>query len=146
MVGGVVVEQTQVDFVGRWKADDAVVDGGNSYYVDDLRRSARLQAAGMDYVDVGTSGGVWGLERGYCLMIGGSAKAVGRLDPIFKSLAPGASPCVERTRGRAGPPTPAELGYLHCGPSGAGHFVKMVHNAIEYGLMAAYGEGLDILH
>jgi 6-phosphogluconate dehydrogenase len=146
MVPAAVVDQTLDDLVSRLQTDDVVVDGGNSYYVDDLRRGARLKEAGMDYVDVGTSGGVWGLERGYCLMIGGSPKAVERLDPIFKTLAPGASACVERTPGRTGSETTAELGYLHCGPSGAGHFVKMVHNAIEYGLMAAYGEGLNILH
>jgi 6-phosphogluconate dehydrogenase len=146
MVPAAVVDQTLGDLVGRLQAGDVVVDGGNSYYVDDLRRSAKLKAAGVEYVDVGTSGGVWGLERGYCLMIGGSATAVERLDPIFKSLAPGASASTERTPGRTGPPTTAELGYLHCGPSGAGHFVKMVHNAIEYGLMAAYGEGLNVLH
>jgi 6-phosphogluconate dehydrogenase len=146
MVPAAVVDQTLDDLVSCLQAGDVVVDGGNSYYVDDLRRSARLKEVGQDYVDVGTSGGVWGLERGYCLMIGGSEAAVTRLDPIFKSLAPGASPAVERTPGRSGQPTSAELGYLHCGPSGAGHFVKMVHNAIEYGLMAAYGEGLNILH
>jgi 6-phosphogluconate dehydrogenase len=146
MVPAAVVDQTLDDLVSRLQADDVVVDGGNSYYVDDLRRSARLKEAGLDYVDVGTSGGIWGLERGYCLMIGGSTTAVGRLDPIFQSLAPGTSASAERTPGRSGPKTKAELGYLHCGPSGAGHFVKMVHNAIEYGLMAAYGEGLNILH
>jgi len=146
MVPAAVVDPTLDDLVGRLEADDVVGDGGNSYYVDDLRRSARLRALGLDYVDVGTSGGIWGLERGYCLMIGGSATAVERLDPIFKSLAPGATASVERTPGREGPKSTAELGYLHCGPSGAGHFVKMVHNAIEYGLMAAYGEGLNILH
>ena len=145
MVPAAVVDPTLDDLVSRLQRDDVVIDGGNSYYVDDLRRSAKLHQAGLDYVDVGTSGGVWGLERGYCLMIGGSATAVARLDPIFKTLSPGASACVERTPGRAGPETTAELGYLHCGPSGAGHF-KMVHNAIEYGLMAAYGEGLNILH
>jgi 6-phosphogluconate dehydrogenase len=146
MVPAAVVDQTLDDLVSRLQASDVVVDGGNSYYVDDLRRSAKLKEVGLDYLDVGTSGGVWGLERGYCLMIGGSDTAVARLDPIFKTLAPGASAAVERTPGRSGSPTTAELGYLHCGPSGAGHFVKMVHNAIEYGLMAAYGEGLNILH
>jgi 6-phosphogluconate dehydrogenase len=123
---------------------DILVDGGNSNYVDDIRRAGELAAAGIDYVDVGTSGGVWGLERGYCMMIGGSAEAVGKLDPIFAALAPGPG---------AAPPTPeradshstAESGYLHCGNSGAGHFVKMVHNGIEYGLMAAYAEGLGLL-
>ena len=146
MVPAAVVDQTLDDLVSALQADDVVVDGGNSYYVDDLRRSAKLKEAGLEYVDVGTSGGVWGLERGYCLMIGGSATAVARLDPVFKTLAPGTSAAVERTPGRTGTPTTAEMGYLHCGPSGAGHFVKMVHNAIEYGLMAAYGEGLNVLH
>jgi len=146
MVPAAVVDQTLNDLVGHLQAADVVIDGGNSYYVDDLRRSARLKELGLDYLDVGTSGGVWGLERGYCLMIGGADPAVARLDPIFKSLAPGSAAAVERTPGRNGQTTTAELGYLHCGPSGAGHFVKMVHNAIEYGLMAAYGEGLNILH
>jgi 6-phosphogluconate dehydrogenase len=146
MVPAAVVDQTLNDLVGHLQAGDVVIDGGNSYYVDDLRRSARLKELGLDYLDVGTSGGVWGLERGYCLMIGGPEPAVARLDPIFKSLAPGSAAAVERTPGRNGQTTTAELGYLHCGPSGAGHFVKMVHNAIEYGLMAAYGEGLNILH
>jgi 6-phosphogluconate dehydrogenase len=120
-----------------------VVDGGNSYYLDDLRRAALLQSRGLHYVDVGTSGGVWGLERGYCLMIGGEAEAVQRLDPIFRSLAPGLAMAL-RTPGREKDST-AEHGYLHCGPNGAGHFVKMIHNGIEYGLMAAYAEGLNIL-
>jgi 6-phosphogluconate dehydrogenase len=146
MVPAGVVDATLDDLEHRLHADDVVVDGGNSYYVDDLRRSARLDADGIYYLDVGTSGGVWGLERGYCLMIGGFTAAVERLEPIFKSLAPGAMEGVERTPGRTGPVTTAELGYLHCGPSGAGHFVKMVHNAIEYGLMAAFGEGLNVLH
>ena len=146
MVPAAVVDQTLDDLAGRLQADDVVVDGGNSYYVDDLRRSAKLKQSGLEYLDVGTSGGIWGLERGYCLMIGGPDIAVARLDPIFKSLAPGSSAAVERTPGRSGQPRTAELGYLHCGPNGAGHFVKMVHNAIEYGLMAAYGEGLNILH
>ncbi len=146
MVPAAVVDQTLDDLASRLQTEDVVVDGGNSYYVDDLRRSGRLGAAGIHYLDVGTSGGVWGMERGYCLMIGGSAAAVQRLEPIFKALAPGTLPTVERTPGRTGPVTSAELGYLHCGPSGAGHFVKMVHNAIEYGLMAAFGEGMNILH
>jgi len=146
MVPAAVVDQTLDDLAGRLQADDVVVDGGNSYYVDDLRRSAKLKQSGLEYLDVGTSGGIWGLERGYCLRSGGCDIAVARLDPIFKSLAPGSSAAVERTPGRSGLPRTAELGYLHCGPSGAGHFVKMVHNAIEYGLMAAYGEGLNILH
>jgi 6-phosphogluconate dehydrogenase len=123
---------------------DTVIDGGNSYYHDDLRRAADLKAAGLHYVDVGTSGGVFGLERGYCLMIGGEDAVVARLDPIFASLAPGIGN-VERTPGRTGGPSPAEQGYLHCGPNGAGHFVKMVHNGIEYGIMAAYAEGLNVL-
>jgi 6-phosphogluconate dehydrogenase len=123
---------------------DIVIDGGNSYYHDDIRRAATLKAAGLHYVDVGTSGGVWGLERGYCLMIGGEDDVVARLDPIFATLAPGVG-TIERTPGRTGDPSPAEQGYLHCGPNGAGHFVKMVHNGIEYGLMAAYAEGLNVL-
>jgi 6-phosphogluconate dehydrogenase len=121
-----------------------VIDGGNSYYRDDIRRAAELRDRGIDYIDCGTSGGVFGLERGYCLMIGGPDEAVERLDPIFRSLAPGVE-TAPRTPGRDGEPGPAEHGYLHCGPTGAGHFVKMVHNGIEYGLMAAYAEGLNIL-
>jgi 6-phosphogluconate dehydrogenase len=121
-----------------------VVDGGNSYYHDDLRRAAALTAGKLHYVDVGVSGGVWGAERGYCLMIGGEDEAVARLDPVFRSLAPGLE-AAARTPGRDGAPERAEQGYLHCGPSGAGHFVKMVHNGIEYALMAAYAEGLNIL-
>ena len=123
---------------------DALIDGGNSYYVDDIRRAKALFVAGIHYVDVGTSGGVWGLDRGYCMMIGGPNEAVDRLDPIFKTLAPGKG-SIDRTPGRDGAPSSAELGYLHCGPNGAGHFVKMVHNGIEYGIMAAYAEGLGIL-
>jgi 6-phosphogluconate dehydrogenase len=126
------------------QAGDVVVDGGNSYYHDDIRRASELQARGLHYVDVGTSGGVFGLERGYCLMIGGEAAVVQRLDPIFAALAPGVS-AAPRTPGRQGEPGPSERGYLHCGPAGAGHFVKMIHNGIEYGLMAAYAEGLNIL-
>jgi 6-phosphogluconate dehydrogenase len=121
---------------------DAVIDGGNTYFKDDVRRARRLASKGVDYIDVGTSGGVWGLERGYCLMIGGPPKAVARLEPIFRALAPGRSG-VERTEGRAA--GTAEDGFLYCGPAGAGHFVKMVHNGIEYGLMQAYAEGFDIL-
>jgi 6-phosphogluconate dehydrogenase len=121
-----------------------LIDGGNSYYHDDIRRSAALAQQGIDYLDVGTSGGVFGLERGYCLMIGGPDAAVQRLDPIFASLAPGVD-AAPRTPGLTGDPSTAEQGYLHCGPSGAGHFVKMVHNGIEYGLMASYAEGLNIL-
>ena len=123
---------------------DIVIDGGNSYYHDDIRRAGELRGKGLHYVDVGVSGGVWGLERGYCQMIGGEAAVVRRLDPIFRSLAPGVE-AAPRTPGATGEPGPAELGYLHCGPNGAGHFVKMVHNGIEYGLMAAYAEGLNIL-
>ena len=127
-------------------AGDAIIDGGNSFYGDDITRSKALAAANIDYVDCGTSGGVFGLERGYCLMIGGPDAAVTRLDPIFRALAPGIDAAAERTPGRTGAPAPEEMGYLHCGPSGAGHFVKMVHNGIEYALMAAYAEGLNILH
>ena len=123
---------------------DVVIDGGNSHYKDDARRAERLGATGVEYVDVGTSGGVWGLERGYCLMIGGSSEAVTRLDPIFAALAPGVD-AAPRRRSATGEPSPSERGYLHCGPPGAGHFVKMVHNAIEYGLMAAYAEGFNLL-
>jgi len=126
------------------EADDVVIDGGNSYYHDDIRRAGEMKPMGVHYVDVGTSGGVWGLERGFCLMIGGEDDVVARLDPIFATLAPGIGD-IPRTPGRTGDPTPAERGYLHCGPTGAGHFVKMVHNGIEYGLMAAYAEGLNIL-
>jgi 6-phosphogluconate dehydrogenase len=144
MVPAAVVDRTLDSLVPLLEAGDAVVDGGNSYYRDDLRRSARLAQHDLDYIDAGTSGGVWGLERGYCLMIGGPEEAVRRLEPIFASLAPGAE-AAPRTEGREGEPTTAEQGYLHCGPSGAGHFVKMVHNGIEYGVMAAYAEGLNIL-
>jgi 6-phosphogluconate dehydrogenase len=126
------------------QSDDTIIDGGNSYFRDDRRRSERLRHDGIHYLDVGTSGGVWGLERGYCMMIGGDKVAVDRLDPIFKSLAPGIGD-VERTPGREKLGGTAEYGYLHCGPSGAGHFVKMIHNGIEYGIMAAFGEGFDIL-
>ena len=121
-----------------------VIDGGNSHYQEDIRHAKRLAGAGIRFLDCGTSGGVWGLERGYCLMIGGDADAVRHLDPIFKTLAPGPGD-IERTAGRGGDYSPAEQGYLHCGPSGAGHFVKMVHNGIEYALMAAYAEGFNIL-
>jgi 6-phosphogluconate dehydrogenase len=144
MVPAAVVDRTLDSLVPLLEAGDAVVDGGNSYYRDDLRRSARLAQHDLDYLDTGTSGGVWGLERGYCLMIGGPDEAVSRLEPIFASLAPGVE-AAPRTDGREGKPTTAEHGYLHCGPSGAGHFVKMVHNGIEYGVMAAYAEGLNIL-
>jgi 6-phosphogluconate dehydrogenase len=123
---------------------DAVVDGGNSSYRDDIDRAAVAAGRGVDYVDCGTSGGIWGLERGYCLMIGGPGGAVGRLSPVFATLAPGVD-AAPRTPGRTGDPSPAEQGWLHCGPSGAGHFVKMVHNGIEYALMAAYAEGLNVI-
>ncbi|MBV9580659.1 MAG: decarboxylating 6-phosphogluconate dehydrogenase [Chloroflexi bacterium] len=145
MVPAAVVDTTLDGLVKFVHADDVLIDGGNSYYIDDIRRSGKLQPSGVHYLDVGTSGGVWGRERGYCLMIGGPDAPVQRLDPLFKTLAPGESEASERTPGRSGPLSTAEQGYLHCGPSGAGHFVKMVHNAIEYGLMASYGEGLNIL-
>jgi len=125
--------------------DDIIIDGGNSYYRDDIHRAAQLKAKGIHYVDVGTSGGVFGLERGYCLMIGGEDDVVAHLDPLFKTIAPGID-AAPRSEGRTGPPSTAEQGYLHCGPNGAGHFVKMVHNGIEYGVMAAYAEGLAVLH
>src|SRR5260370_1367831 len=125
-------------------AGDIISDGGNSFYKDDVHRSKALAERGIEYVDVGTSGGVWGLERGYCMMIGGSKSAVEHLDPIFATLAPGVGE-ISRTQGRKGEPSRAEQGYLHCGPSGAGHFVKMIHNGIEYGMMQAYAEGFDIL-
>jgi len=144
MVPAAAVDGTLRELLARLQKDDLVIDGGNSYYIDDIRRARELQTRGVHYVDVGTSGGVWGLERGYCLMIGGPAGAVERLDPIFKSLAPGRG-STPRTPGREAPRGTAEEGYLHCGPSGAGHFVKMVHNGIEYGLMAAYAEGMNIL-
>ena len=135
-----------VDQLAKLARDgDVLIDGGNSYYRDDIDRAEKLEPSGIRYVDVGTSGGVHGLERGYCLMIGGTAEAVKFLDPIFRTLAPGLG-SAERTPGREGEPTSAELGYLHCGPAGGGHFVKMVHNGIEYGLMAAYSEGLNVLH
>jgi 6-phosphogluconate dehydrogenase len=144
MVPAGAVDDTIADLLPELDADDILIDGGNSYYVDDIRRSKALSPKGVHYVDVGTSGGVWGLERGYCMMIGGPEQAVRRLDPIFKTLAPGAGD-IPRTPGREKERTSSELGYLHCGPGGAGHFVKMVHNGIEYGIMAAYAEGLDVL-
>jgi 6-phosphogluconate dehydrogenase len=144
MVPAAVVDATLADLVPLLTPGDIVVDGGNSYYHDDLRRAAELKARGIHYVDVGTSGGIWGLERGYCLMVGGDAPAVQQLDPIFVALAPGAD-TVARTHGRTPGASTAEMGYLHCGPNGAGHFVKMVHNGIEYGIMAAYAEGFNIL-
>src|SRR5438309_256506 len=144
MVPAAVVDSSLRELMGRLEKDDIVIDGGNSYYIDDIRRSKELQARSIHYLDVGTSGGVWGLERGYCLMIGGPDAAVKHLDPIFKTLAPGAGD-IPRTPGREGIGGTAEMGYLHCGPNGAGHFVKMVHNGIEYGVMASYAEGLGIL-
>lgn len=145
MVPAAVVDRTLESLVPLLESDDVVIDGGNSYYHDDLRRSAELKPKGIHYLDAGTSGGVWGAERGYCLMIGGEAAIVERLGPIFASLAPSIE-TAPRTPGREKMPGTAEHGYLHCGPSGAGHFVKMVHNGIEYGIMAAYAEGLNILH
>jgi 6-phosphogluconate dehydrogenase len=144
MVPAAVVDQTIQDLAPLLGAGDTIIDGGNSYYIDDIRRAKELAAKRIHYVDVGTSGGVWGLERGYCMMIGGEKNAVEKLDPIFRRLAPGAGE-IARTPGREKIGGTAEMGYLHCGPNGAGHFVKMVHNGIEYGLMAAYAEGLGIL-
>ena len=139
-----IVDRVLSELVPQLAPADVVVDGGNSWYHDDLRRSRELEAVWIDYLDVGVSGGVWGLQRGYCLMVGGSSDAAARLEPVFRALAPGVTGA-PRTPGRSGEPTPEEEGWLHCGPSGAGHFVKMVHNGIEYGLMAAYAEGLNIL-
>ncbi len=136
-------EQTVNALAQRFEAGDVIIDGGNSYFKDDVRRSRKLKEKGIHYIDVGTSGGVWGLERGYCMMIGGPGEAFDRLDPIFKTLAPGMGN-IPRTKGREKIGGTAELGYLYCGPSGAGHFVKMVHNGIEYGIMQAYSEGFDI--
>jgi len=144
MVPAAVVDDGLAALAPLLAAGDTVIDGGNSHYHDDIRRSRELGARSLHYLDVGTSGGVWGLERGYCLMIGGEEAVIRRLDPIFRTLAPGVA-AAARTPGREGAAGPAEQGYLHCGPSGAGHFVKMVHNGIEYGLMAAYAEGLNIL-
>jgi 6-phosphogluconate dehydrogenase len=144
MIPAAAVDSSLADLAARLQKGDIIVDGGNSHYVDDIRRSQELAPRGLHYLDVGTSGGVWGLERGYCLMIGGDADAVTHLDPIFKTLAPGHGN-LARTPAREKASGTAEDGYLHCGPSGAGHFVKMVHNGIEYGLMAAYAEGLNIL-
>jgi 6-phosphogluconate dehydrogenase len=144
MVPAAVVDQSIADLAPSLGAGDIVIDGGNSYYVDDIRRAKELGPKRIHYVDVGTSGGVWGLERGYCMMIGGPEQAVQRLDPVFRALAPGMGD-IPRTEGREKIGGTAEHGYLHCGPSGAGHFVKMVHNGIEYGLMAAYAEGLGVL-
>jgi 6-phosphogluconate dehydrogenase len=146
MVPAAAVDKTLADLSARLEKGDIIIDGGNSYYIDDIRRAKQLQEKGIHYVDVGTSGGVWGLERGFCHMIGGEKKIVQLLDPIFASLAP-AVDSAPRTPGREKKKGgTAEHGYLHCGPNGAGHFVKMVHNGIEYGVMAAYAEGLNILH
>jgi 6-phosphogluconate dehydrogenase len=144
MVPAAVVDTILDQVVTHLEKDDVVIDGGNSHYQDDISRATRLQPKGVHYVDMGTSGGVWGLERGYCLMIGGEQDVVSRLDPIFRALSPGVGN-IPRTPGREKLTGTAEHGYLHCGPSGAGHFVKMIHNGIEYGLMAAYAEGLNIL-
>ncbi len=145
MVPAAVVDDTIASLLPYLESGDTLIDGGNSYYVDDIRRSQALASRGIHYVDVGTSGGVWGLERGYCMMIGGEDKVVQRLDPIFATLAPGIG-TVSRTPRRQTLEGTAEQGYLHCGASGAGHFVKMIHNGIEYAIMAAYAEGLDVLH
>lgn len=144
MVPAAVVDEMIAGLIPHLEPGDILIDGGNSYYVDDIRRAKELSPKGIHYVDVGTSGGVWGLERGYCMMIGGEADVVKHLDPIFKSLAPGRGD-IPRTPGREKLDGTAELGYLHCGPNGAGHLVKMVHNGIEYGVMAAYAEGLGVL-
>jgi len=144
MVPAAVVDASIAELLPLLDAGDILIDGGNSYYVDDIRRAKELRERGIHYVDVGTSGGVWGLERGYCMMIGGEVEVVRRLDPIFATLAPGIG-AIERTAGRQPGEGTAEHGYLHCGPNGAGHFVKMVHNGIEYGIMAAYAEGFGIL-
>ena len=144
MVPAAVVDRAIADLLPLLEAGDILIDGGNSYYVDDIRRAKEVKAQGVHYVDVGTSGGVWGLERGYCMMIGGEQEIVAHLDPIFASLAPGPGE-IARTPGREKIGGTAERGYLHCGPNGAGHFVKMVHNGIEYGIMAAYAEGMGVL-
>jgi 6-phosphogluconate dehydrogenase len=144
MVPAAVVDQSIADLLPLLEKGDILIDGGNSYYIDDIRRAKELAPKAIHYVDVGTSGGVWGLERGYCMMIGGEPAVVRRLDPIFATLAPGAGD-IARTPGREKADGTSEQGYLHCGPNGAGHFVKMVHNGIEYGIMAAYAEGLGIL-
>jgi 6-phosphogluconate dehydrogenase len=144
MIPAGVVEKTIAEFAPHLEAGDILIDGGNSYYVDDIRRAKALAPKGINYVDVGTSGGVWGLERGYCMMIGGPKAAVEHLDPIFKAIAPGVGD-IPKTPGRNNAGSTAEQGYLHCGESGGGHFVKMVHNGIEYGIMAAYAEGLAVI-
>jgi 6-phosphogluconate dehydrogenase len=144
MVPAAFVDSTIDELLPHLEPGDIIIDGGNSYYRDDIDRAARIQPSGIHYVDVGTSGGVFGLDRGFCLMIGGEDDVVAHLDPIFATIAPGVD-AAPRTAGRTGTPSPAEQGYLHCGPNGAGHFVKMVHNGIEYGIMAAYAEGLNVL-
>jgi 6-phosphogluconate dehydrogenase len=144
MVPAAATEAMIDELAKRMAPGDTIIDGGNSYYHDDIRRSKALATKGIHYVDIGTSGGVFGLERGFCLMIGGEDEVVGRLDPLFRTIAPGVA-AAPRTDGRIGDPSAAEQGYLHCGPAGAGHFVKMVHNGIEYGIMAAYAEGMNIL-
>jgi 6-phosphogluconate dehydrogenase len=144
MVPAAVVDKIIADLVPHLEPQDILIDGGNSYYIDDIRRAKELASKGIHYVDVGTSGGIWGLERGYCMMIGGEEQVVKDLDPIFASLAPGMGD-IPRTPGREKATGTADRGYLHCGPNGAGHFVKMVHNGIEYGIMAAYAEGLSVL-
>jgi 6-phosphogluconate dehydrogenase len=144
MLPAAVVDKTTADLLPHLEPEDILIDGGNSYYIDDIRRAKELASKGIHYIDVGTSGGVWGLERGYCMMIGGEQNVVKHLDPIFATLAPGAGD-IPRTHGREKAGGTAEQGYLHCGTNGAGHFVKMVHNGIEYGIMAAYAEGLGIL-
>ena len=144
MVPAAVVDSMIDDLAGRLQPGDIIIDGGNSFYQDDITRAHKLREKGLHYVDIGTSGGVWGLERGYCLMIGGESETVSHLDPLLKTIAPGTGD-IERTPGRTGEASTSEQGYLHCGPNGAGHFVKMVHNGIEYGIMAAYAEGMNIL-
>ena len=144
MVPAAYAGETAKDLSAFFQADDVIIDGGNSYYRDDIDRATEFAAEGIHYIDVGTSGGIFGLERGFCMMIGGEDEPVARLDPIFRSIAPGVD-AAERTPGRTGEPAQPEYGYLHCGPPGAGHFVKMVHNGIEYGIMAAYAEGMGVL-
>src|SRR5216110_1394174 len=144
MIPAALVDSTLADLAARLQKGDLIVDGGNSHYADDIRRSKELAQRGLHYLDVGTSGGVWGLERGYCLMIGGDKQVVERLDPVFRALAPGAGDIPPTPHREGSDPRPAQ-GYLHAGPNGAGHFVKMIHNGIEYGLMQAYAEGFDIL-
>lgn len=144
MIPSALVDKVIAELAPLLSADDIIIDGGNSYYKDDIIRAQRLAQDGLHYLDVGTSGGVWGLERGYCMMIGGDKKAVTRMQPVFTTLAPGVGD-IDRTEGRKADSGTAEQGYLHCGPAGAGHYVKMVHNGIEYGLMAAYAEGFNLL-